>query len=441
MMPQNIVMLSLDGVSQTLFWQYRESMSALWNLSLRSAMFRRFYTSATSSFHSFCDFAYGDAAVLDHNLTYPDAPGCIMERNDNFFDVLTRRGYETLGIQHGSHAPAYAVNNFWGAWPERCGVFQCHRDYAEFHGVIDSFLEKRKCDGKPFALYFSDRAARPDDASPEKSGTQFYHERFEKGFSLLGISIGKVLKTLEELGLLSNTIVVAYGPYGMDPLKHGVNHGKFSVGDPHADMCWTPLLIYNNDCDICIADQLVSSIDLKPTLLHMLFPAETWPTHKNVLSGIDILRFQRQVALSQSLFALENENVGSAKGLARSVAATDGDQRLIVTSDDGIPGEGGMELYFDPRDPGNTRNFLDFFDLDCNGNMTAFGRKDIVHVHFTQSFKPNLVMSIVESFNAMREMLFGFVRFKEQEAMPLCKNRSEARPFPEDSFKRKRAWR
>ncbi len=440
-MPPNIVFLSLDGVSQTMFWQYRETMPFLWELSLRSAMFRRFFTSETSAFASFCACAHGDAGELDHNPEYPTASGCLAGRTTNLFAVLRDRGFATLGIQHGSLCPPYTAANFYGAWPEGCGDFQHHADYARFDAAIADFLAQRRADAKPFALYVSDRAARPDDSSPEKNASPLYHERFAKGFSLLDRTAAATMGALASSGLLANTIVAAFGPYGMDPWKHGINRGRVNTGVPHADTCWTPLFIYNNGNDICTADQLVSSIDLKPTVLHMLFPEERQPEARGPLSGVDILRYRRQTALTQSLFALERENEGSARGMARSYAASDGDQRLIVTSDGGIAGEGGMELYFDARDPGNTRNFLDFFDLDDNGVMTSFGRKDIVHVHFTQSFRQNLVMSIVNSYNTMREQLHSFIRAKEREAAALLGGTAEGmRPFPDEAFKRKRKW-
>ncbi len=438
-MPANLVLIPLEGVSQTLFWQYREAMPILWELSTRSAMFSRFYAASTSAFQSFCDVAFGDSTELDHNPRFPDRPGCLAGQSTNLFAILREKGYAALGVQHGSAETDYAANNFWGAWPDSCGRFRRHGDYDSFFAESESFLDRAKADGTPFVLYYSDRAARSDDASPEKDETPLYHERFAKGFSLLDRSVGRLMNKLASLNLVADTIVVAYGPYGMDPWKHGVYRGRTMGIDPYADLCWTPMFIFNNNADICVAGQLISAIDLKPTLLHMLFPREEQPGARNILAGVDILRFRRQTALTQSMFALERENEGPSLGMAKSYAATDGEQRLIVTSTGGVPGDGGMELFFDARDPGNTRNFLDFFILNDDGYMTTFGKKDIVHVHFTQSFKPNLVMSIVDSYNQMRGQLYEFVRFKERGA--LARAGAGGAQFPDDAFKRKRKWK
>lgn len=413
-------------------------MPTLWNLSLRSAMFRRFYTASTSALQSFVDFAYGDSTQLDHNLAYPSRDGCLSGKAANLFDILRQRGYEILGLQHGGNCPDYVRGNFYGAWPTNCGTFQWHDEYDAFYLTAERFIDQSTAAGKPFALYYNDRAALLGDDSGEKEKDGLFHVRIEKGYSLLDQSVARIMNKLAASGLIGSTIIIIYGPYGTDPWKHGIYLGRTHAVDPYADLCWTPLMIYNNDNDICTADQLVSVIDLKHTLLHMLFPQEPPTQPTSILTGVDILSFNRQAAFTQNLFALEKENAGPSQGLVKSYGVTDGDQRLIVSSNGGIPGEGGMELYYDPRDPGNTRNFLDFFQLDPNGVMTSFGRKDIIHPHFLMSFKPHLVMSIANSYNAMREQLFTFIKLKEQEALKLAGESAKNNLFPEDSFKRKR---
>jgi arylsulfatase A-like enzyme len=436
----NLVLLPLEGVSQTMFWQYREAMPRLWELSNRSAMFRRFYAASTSAFQSFCDVAYGDSFELDHNERYPSERGCVAGKGKNLFAELRRRGFEAFGVQHGGSCPAYVADNFRGAWPDECGAFEWHGGYAGFYGAIDEFLGRVKAASQPFVLYVSDRAALAGDASPEKRETALYHERFAKGFSLLDQTAGRVMDALAARGLLEGAIVVVYGPYGMDLWKHGISRGRATAIEPYADLCWTPMFIHRNNEDVGIADQLVSAIDLRPTVMHMLFPREPSEQPSNPFTGVDILSFRRQAVFSQNLFALEKPNAGSALGLFKSYAATDGDQRLIVTGD--LWGDdGGMELYYDPRDPGNTRNFLDFFTLDGNGEMTAFGRRDIIHPHFTMSFKPNLVMSIVNSYNTMRKQLAGFIRSKETAALPRAGGGAKANVFPERCFAKKRRRR
>ena len=436
----NLVVLPLEGVSQMLFWQYRDAMPFVWRLFRRSIAFRRFFTTSTSAFQSFSDFIHGDFSELDHNLSYPSGEGCLLGRAENLFGILAENGYATLGIQHGESRPGYVKDNYFGAWPKACGEFRWHCGYDGFYAECATFIEKAAALGKPFALYCADRAGTVEDDCPEKRESCLFHERFAKGLSLLDGTIGRILQTLESLSLLQNTLVVVYGPYGMDSWKHSVSFGKTRGIEPYADLCWTPFFLCLRDNREAV-DVLASSIDIKATILGILFPGRAPGGAGGRFAGINLLSMERNIVFTQNLFALERENEGPAKGLVKSYAASDGDQRLIVSSDGGIAGEGGMELYHDAHDPENARNLLDFFELNQNGDMVAFGRPDIIHPHFTQSFKPHLVKSIITSYNLMRDLLRRLSKVKEEEALRHCAERNNALLFNEVHFNVKRRRR
>lgn len=444
-MAKNLVVLPLEGVSQTLFWQYREAMPFLWKLSQHSVMFRRFYSNSTSAFHSFCDFMHGDSSELDHNIRYPSEKGCLLGRQRNLFGILRENGYEVLGIQHGETRPPYLRDNMLGAWPETCGEFHWHDEYDPFYAETFEFIEKAKSTGSRFGLYFSDRAGTVTDNCLEKRESLLYHERFHKGYSLLDQSVRKLLEKLASLSLLDDTIVAVYGPYGMDPFKHGLFAGKVHTIDPYADMCWTPMFLYNNNRDPKIVDPLASVIDMKETLLGLVLPEKPQEFERGAFSGINLLTTYRDVVFTQNLFALERENEGPARGLMKSYAATDGDQRLIVSSSGGFPDDGGMELFYDPRDPSNTRNLLDFFTMDDKGVLKAFGNPNATHSHFGLAFRPDkpeqLIRPMVNAYATMRDVLKRLIIVKEQEALRHCAQPSAAKLFDEAMFVRKRRRR
>lgn len=441
-MPMNLVIVPLEGMSQLLLWQYRNAMPALWRIYRNSVAFRRFYTNSTSAFQSFCDFAFGDSSELDHNLRYPEARGCLLGRVENFFDILRKNGYRVMGAQHAETSPAYARDNFFGAWPDSCGEFRRHGEYDSFFRETADFIEDAKRADEPFALYYSDRASTIADDCAEKKDVRLYHERFEKGFSLLDDSLRRLFEKLAEHTLLPNTVIALYGPYGMDPWKHGVYDGRTRAMDPYSDVSWTPFCLFNNGRDAKTVDALASVIDIKDTLLGLLFP-DSARSKTTAFSGLNLLAGYRDVVITQNLFALEQENDGPARGLRKCYAATDGDQRLIVTSNGGVPGEGGMELYYDPRDPSNSRNLLDFFPLNDAGKMHVFGHPAATHSHFFYCFRPDkpewLLKTLMASYNTMRDVLKKFVHAKEEEALRHCPNPQQAVRFDDRSFNYKRA--
>lgn len=435
----NLVIVAMEGISQLLFWQFRECMPTLWTLSFQSVQFRRFFTASTSSFMTFVDLMHGSSTELDHNRHFPTAPGCLAGKETNLFTILAERGYKTRGLLHGSIDSHYLHDRYFGAWPGECGDFTRHSEYAPFYQDTECFLRAAAADKKNFALYYCDRASRLDDDSHEKQDAQNFPDRLAKGYRLLDESTGKLMNLLEKFKLLPNTLVLVVGLFGVDPWKHGMYNGHTHAIPPYADVCWTPMFMHFNGEHKSIADPLVSMVDLKPTLLPILLQSENMTPSTNAFSGVDIQRKSRKFVMTQNLFALEMESRGAALGIPKSYAITDGEHRLIVTSNGGIPGEGGMELYFDSRDPGNTRNFLDFFQLNNEGLITAFGKKDIIHPHFTRTFKPHLVYGIVNSYNSMRQTLAEQVHLKENLASRgIDAGESDMQLIPVECFTRKR---
>ena len=432
---RNLFLLSIDGLSQSRFNVFREAMFELNELMHASACFRNFQAASTSGFQSFCDLVYGDSSELDHNVAYPSGRGCLRGRNRHLFALLRERGYDVHGMQIASPSPAYARDGFWGAWPEVCGGFRADLDLESFYSCLDACLDASEANGRPFAVYVSDRALMPGNRA--SGGVQMHPNFFAASRLLAEIPVGRIVAALKDRGQLENTVLVVFSNHGADFWTHGFYGGRTHAIDPYADLCWLPLFIYGQGVGAGIYDNLVSMVDLKPTLLSMLFPELAPEEPRTPFAGMNILGQKRLLAFSQSLFARQGDGRDPYRSLFKSYSVTDADQRLLVASDGGVKGRGGMELYYDMRDPGNTRNFLDFFRLDAGGNMTEFGRRDVNHVHFLQAFKPHLVMGIANAYNAMRRHLHDFIRAKEAAAV-LDPARPQGETMPDSAFARKR---
>lgn len=437
----NLIIVPLEGMSQLLFWRCIDTMPTLWNLSNDSIFFRRFYTSSTSSFSSFCDLLYGDSAVLDDNANYAFQPGCLKGKAETLLDVLAANGHVVFGLQHGNPCPDHAQNGFWGAWPEKSEGFQTHGEYSSFHSAADSFLERMAAASRPFTLYFCDRASRLDDRSPEKDASRNLSERMDKGFSLVDKSVERLLVKLDSLGLLAKTVIAVVGLYGMDPWKHGVNMGRIYGTEPYADLSWTPFFLNVPGNDVSIADQLISMIDLKPTILPILLPGIKQQRPGAITQGVNVQELSRYYAFTQNLLPLEPGLRGSREGLPKSYGVTDGDLRLLASVDLPADGGGGMELYYDPRDPGNTRNFLDFFRINDDGDIYAAIFTGVRHSHFLLALNPDKMASIIKSYNFMRTHLQAYVTEKEENALRLAGSGNTQHRFPKYVFRRKRRRR
>lgn len=427
-MIKNLVIIPLAGISQSLFWQYRTETPALWALMNVSVAFRRFYTASIAPLFSFCDFAYGSSQALDHNASIDSQTLTVGPGFDNFFATLSEKGHVVGGMQYGENDPAFDVA-ISGFWPERCGKYCKYDDLGAFHDAIKTFFDRGAEANAPFTLYCANVSSLFGDNSGEKKHETTFHGRIRAGFRQVDNTVAFVLDELSRRSLVENTAIVVFGAHGMDPWRHGFQQGSVISAIPHADMCWTPAFLHAGGNAIT-TDALMSSIDLKPTLLRILFPDETIPPAASPFSGIDIQQFRREAAFTQNMPAA---CVEEPAGKRKSYAIVNGEYRLIATSRGDGAGEGGMEMYYDFRDPGNTRNLIDFFDLDAMGNMVSFGHPDVIHPHFTRMFKRELTLNLAEVYTVSRSILASLVQEKERFAFERTKAGKRG-SFPAESF-------
>lgn len=430
-MRKNIVFIHLESVSQMAFWQYSAEIPTLFRLMQRSASFSNFFASSTSSVMSFGDLLFGDSSKLDHFETFPKDRSGLAPGEPNLFAALFDEGYRVRGVQYGSFCVGDAPNNFWGIWPERCGQFDWQNDYGRLCEANAAFLHQSKREGAPFALYFWNMNTHLRDADPRKAANLSYDERFREGYRLLDASVKDLLDTLMELELLGETIVVVLGDHGDDLWRHGVYRGRSHIIDPYADVCWCPFFIHNNDVGILASPQLVSMVDVAPTLLHMLGLPPMRKT--SIFSGINIFKETRFLAFSQSMFALQKERSDRIRALTKSYAVTNGDFRVMVSSPADVDDTGGVEFFLEQWDFGDTRNLLDFCRLGPNGELVGFGAADGVHPHFCFTFNQRQTQNMAAQYAVLLRNLHGFVRQKETLALQNFKG-GHAHTFPEEHF-------
>ena len=436
-MAKNLLFIHLESVSQMAFWQYSAEMETLFGLMRRSAAFSRFYAASTSSVMSFSDLLHGDSSEMDHLETFPRDRTSLLGKSSNLFQTLLDNGYATRGLQYGSFCLGDAPNNFWGVWPDACGQFLSYRDREEMHRETREYLERSKKAGQSFALYFWNMNTHLRDEDPLRTPNAPYHLRFQEGCRLLDLSVRRLLGDVEDLDLLKDTLIVGFGDHGDDLWRHGIYRGRSHIIDPYANVCWCPLFIYNDDRDICISQQQISMTDLKPTLRAMLAPDLPPEPAATPFSGTSILANTRDYAFTQSMFALQRERSDPAKAITKSYAVTDGDLRLMASTGADIDDTGGLELYLEQWDYGDTRNLLDFCRLDNAGAIVDFDSREAVHPHFFLTFTEKHARNLVETYEKLRQVLYSFIKTKEGEAFKHFKG-EKRHLFPDEMFTRAR---
>jgi hypothetical protein len=414
-MRRNLVVLQMNGLSELLFQSYWAELPALSELADKSLSFTRFYTSSTSRIMSLADFFYGDSDILDHYTRYPENGVFAVDTSDNLFAILHRRGYECTAM-HYSHHREEVDGYHHGLWPECCGEVTFSSRYEDFLAGVAKSLECRAKIQKPFALHLLNDVAEAKGIASMVTDDAL-SGKYANAMRLLNESMGVTVDALRGNDLLGTTFLVVLGVHGSELWFHGF-HGGFMFGlEPYASQCQVPLLIHTG-ADGHASPALFSMVDLKPTLLHMLFPGETPENQSQTLSnGFNLHLGRRMYAFSQSVPALFRESLisGDSLGVVKSYAVNDGSYRLVATSGKG-PKNSGMELFCDPLDPDNTSNLLDFAEIDSSGAITRYGREDARHPHYLMNMTPDYIQNLVAKYNELSGILKTYIREKENIA-------------------------
>lgn len=429
-MAKNLLLLHLESISQSAFWQYAPEMPMLYDLMRHSTYFSRFHSASTSSVMSMSDLLHGDSAELDHLELFPSGRGFLRGRATNLMGILADRGYNTLGLQLCSFALRDIAHNFWSVWPEACGQFVWRKEREEAYRDARALMTASSA---PFALYFWNMNTHLQDEEALRN-TLPYHERFLSAVRHFDLAVKQLLHDLAAAGKLENTVIVAFGDHGDDLWRHGLYRGRSHIVDPYATVAWCPLFIYEHGKDAVLCDRLTSMVDVKSLTLSRLFPDDAPESPASPFSGFDSTVKKRELAFSQCMFALQKERTDPAGSITKSYAVTDGDLRVMASAHCDSDDTGGMELYFDQYDSGNTWNVLHDCLIDDSGNITGIrAASSGACLPFPLSAAETPFLA--ERYAALREALVSFVRQKEEMALQHFIGETP-HLFPEELFTR-----
>lgn len=475
-MPKNLILIHLESISSTIFWQYREELKTIWRMWRQSYVYNRFYSAGTSTEMCIEYLLSGNATTSDW-VSFFDQKKFPTAR---VFEELHRLGPSSLASY--LHFAGYGKANRVYSVFEGFDVNAVTRTFQSVTGpsqdellpIARSALAEAKMDGKPFLFQFTMSITHITAKDRVKEAAETFSDRFRLAYLRLDNAVNAFLQMLAEFKLLADSVIVFYGDHGDELWMHGLNKGWCHVITPYASQCWTPLFIYEHGVPPGSTNQLASTIDLMQTLLKRLVPDfvpeecrlnDTWtnrfgdapsfavpPLYPKTgtlaayndvpFHGIDLGAENRELAFSQNLYALQQEYNDVGKALVKGYAVTDGVYRVTVTSGGDSPREGGLEFFCDPLDPTSGRNLLDFFKLDVNGDIKEFyPPPEAVADEFSRVFNPEAVSHLIEMFQKLKAALYRHIRDKEDYARKLNDGRGSI--MPEYAFKhsRRRSYR
>lgn len=445
-MPKNLIIVHLESISNVIFWQYRSEMENLWNIWENSFSYSRFYAAATSTVMSRNMVMFGASSVYDGARLYELAMDWNSPDNrengwKHLFNDLYLAGY---GMPNAINYATEAFNtNETTVMPSYVRGPQQENVLPHVWTALNQYKEA----AKPFWFRLTLFVSHMTFLDSVKDRAESFSDRFRHGYKRLDQAVGRFMRMLEDLELLDNTVVVFYGDHGDELWSHGLYTGWCHAITPYASQCWTPLFILESDTSPGTSDKIMSSIDLRKTLLHRILPdynpadqvftednlkdyatifgggfsvrpgMSPPPVSETEFHGIDVASETRELAFSQNLYALQEERTDISKSLVKGYAVTDGVYRVTVTSGGGDPDKGGLEYFCDTVDPESHRNLLDFFTLDSDGDIREFNPPpEATSRDFTLAFNPEAVRHLTDTYHRLKSALHTFVRRKEEAA-------------------------
>jgi len=233
--------------------------SASWTLPGLASVLTSLYTSSHNcwTFNSRLDPAY---------VTLPE--------------ILTGAGYDTMCVtSHVFLARRYGLQQGFVhfddefAHPEEDPTQVVTSEMVSDKGI--RFLEQKAAspDEAPWMLwlhYFDPHGEyNVHEGISEEFGTVEEIDRYDGEIKFTDLHIGRVLRTLDELGLDEDTLVVFFSDHGEEFMDHG--------GMRHAHALWrelvrVPLIVKAPGCPPGRVTELVRTVDILPTILDFVPP-------------------------------------------------------------------------------------------------------------------------------------------------------------------------
>lgn len=167
--------------------------------------------------------------------------------------------------------------------------FSAPKKYFDMHRVADFNLpdvRQAPVGSPPYALRRKFGEVKNYFPFNERYDEETFQREVIRGYyastSYVSEQVGKILDALDETGLDDNTIVVLWGDHGW----HLGTHNRFSKHDNYEQPTRIPLIIAGPGIEPGVTKQLVSSVDIYPTLSALAGLPE--PTGPQPIDGLNL---------------------------------------------------------------------------------------------------------------------------------------------------------
>lgn len=231
------------------------------------------------------------------------------------------------------------------------------------------FVQQARSDGKPFFLWYAPMLPHTPHNPPERllekyrdKSPSLHVAKYWAMIEWFDETCGDLLKYLDDHKLSENTLVVYVTDNGWIQNENAPNYAAKSKQSQYDGGLRTPIMLrWPGRITPGVSDDLASSIDLVPTILHALsLPV---PADRQGINLLDVSARQKRDTLFGECFthnAVDIHNPGSSVKFRWVIEKT---LKLIIPDTRNVPSE-QVELYDLAADPYETKNLAAERDRD-----------------------------------------------------------------------------
>ena len=391
-MKKDLVIFHLESISRQRLAEFAPAFPNTLRLMREGVVFDHFFSSATSTVMVLTYLFHGNDFEVDTSTTFE---GMLPAHNNpNLFTILQDAGYRSNLICLNGHAATRPVQ--LRAWDDGLPRLWDTNDFPSLFARFDELTDE-----PPFAIYVWDLLTHIEHSLALAPQSRGLTDQIERACAAADYAVGVMRQTLEQKGLLDDTLVVLYGDHGDDCWTHGYKGGMIHGTEPYTGIIATPFAIRDPGLEPGVRADLASTVDIAPTCLALLgIDADLPFTH----SGVDLARAGRDFAYAQNFTANQPDRVEA--GIAKAFSISDRTYTLLASSR-------GLEMYAHRLDPGNHCNLLHFFTLDGAGRLLPL-QSALQAGHAIPAWKdnPRAVTALAEDFARMRDALAAHIEAK-----------------------------
>ena len=376
----------MESLNDIIYRMHPELFPDLIKWENMSVSYRNYYSTATSTFMTLQDLAYGDMYQFEI-CDRLNMPLYKYNKSGSFLNNLKNKGYIINVLDCSNNDSEGNRNGFIGKEIEMDCVSVAEKDLMQ--EKINSFFESVDISSAPFVLWLIDTCNNISNTKIWKGNSCV--EKWKNSYKHINETASLLFQVIKKRDMLNDVCVIFYGDHGDDLYVHGTHKG-FSHGiEPYFTLIKTPMWIYNGGQKRGVIDCLIDTTDICKLVEKILYSSES--------AVDDLYQTHRKYSFSRNWFAAQVIRRGTFN---KAYTVTDGE--ILFKA-----GNNGMSMFSYSLDPTSNHNLLDYYDIVDDTLVWNCDAYQELNGHFSRFFSENDKNNIIIKYKELKKVLIDKV--------------------------------